>query len=47
MIKTGIVELNGQLYVLLEEDFIKDLKDLGYTEIDIHDLVEEYEAWVA
>lgn len=42
----GFYTVCGQNYMVMDDEFISDIEDMGYREIDIADLIAEYYDWL-
>lgn len=44
--KEGCYTILGENIMVIDEEFISDLRDMGYLEIEFEDLLSEYYDWV-
>jgi len=44
--KCGCYTVLGENIVVMDEEFIQDLRDMGYSSIEFADLIAEYYDWV-
>ncbi len=45
--KEGVYTIAGHHFMVIDDEFIEDLIDMGYeNSIDLEDLIEEYDLWI-